>query len=323
MSVARRFFPKPAHQAALAELAAVGGATARGEGTFTDIAALDEAGPDDITFFTNNRYLETFKASKAGGCILSPGRSGLITNKPLLISGNPRLTFAKVCKFFYPSAAGKGDSPPKIDKTARIHETAVVESGADIGEGVTIGANSYIGYNCLVGNGCTIGNNVSISYAQLAAKVSIQSNTTVGEEGFGFAVDEGGRFFSIPHLGKVSIGEDSQIAAGCSIVRGSMKDTIIGDGCRIDAQVQIAHNVVLGQGVIISAQVGISGSTRIDDFARIGGQSGIMGHLHIGAKARVFPKSGVMANVNAGESVGGAPAIPLRQFLRYSKARAK
>lgn len=320
MSVSRRFFPKPAHGASLAELAELGGARAKGEGRFTDIAILEEAGPEDITFFTNSDYLDAYKASKAGACILGAAHddSAAVT---ALISDNPRLTFAKICAFFYPPSVGRSERAAKIDETASVHPNATVENGAEIGKGVTIGGGSYIGYNCLIGDNCRIGSNVTITHARLAEGVVVQSNTAIGEEGFGFAVGENGEFVPIPHLGEVIIGKNSHIFAGCSIVRGSLKPTVIGDNCRIDAQVQVAHNVILGTGVIISAQVGISGSCEIGDYARIGGQSGIMGHLRVGARANIFPKSGVMEDVEAGKSVGGAPAIPLRDFLRYSRKR--
>ncbi len=324
MPIARRFFPKPTFRGTLAELARVSLSEPCGEGEFGDIAPPTEAGPDDISFLTNRRYAKELADSKAGGLILPFAQKDRLKGKPGLLSSNPRLTFAKICAFFYPPRppGERGEEiPPKIAPGAVIHPSAVVEGGAEIGRGARIGPNSHVGYNCLIGEDANIGSNVAISCAEIGKGAVIQSNCAIGEEGFGFAVGEGGDFFSVPHLGRVIIGERSQIAAGCSVVRGSMGDTIIGENCRIDSLCQIAHNVVLGRGVIVSAQVGISGSTKVGEYARIGGQSGIMGHLNIGAGVSIFPKSGVMADIADGKSVGGSPAVSLRQFLRSSRGK--
>jgi UDP-3-O-[3-hydroxymyristoyl] glucosamine N-acyltransferase len=175
--------------------------------------------------------------------------------------------------------------------------------GAVIGEGVVLGAD------------CRVGAHASISHALLGERVYIYPGARIGQEGFGFAPSEGG-FVTVPQLGRVVIGDDVEVGANSTIDRGSIQDTVIGPGSRLDNLVQIGHNVRLGRCCVIVSQAGISGSTVLEDFVQVGGQAGLTGHLHIGRKARIGAQGGVMADVPAGAEVVGSPAQPLRAFFR-------
>ena len=192
---------------------------------------------------------------------------------------------------------------------------------AEIGPGCVIGSNSVIGADCVLGAETRIGDNVSIVYSLIGERVLIHPGVRIGQDGFGFAMGE--EHLKVPQLGLVVIGDDVEIGANTTIDRGAGPDTVIGTGSKIDNLVQIAHNVHLGRGCVIVAQAGISGSTRLDDFVVIGGQGGIAGHLHLGKGAQVAGNSGVMRDVGPGETVGGSPAVPVRDWHRQTVALSR
>ena len=175
---------------------------------------------------------------------------------------------------------------------------------------------SCSGRGVIIGAGCTLGNGVSVSHAILGERVRIYPGVRIGQDGFGFAPDGNGGYVSVPQLGRVVIEHDVEIGANTTIDRGSMHDTVIGAGSRIDNLVQIGHNVQCGQGCVIVSQTGISGSTILGDHVMTGGQAGLAGHLHIGRAARIGAQAGVMADVAAGANVIGSPAQPVREFFR-------
>ena len=192
---------------------------------------------------------------------------------------------------------------------------------AKIAPGCVIGANSVIGAGCVLGEGTRIGSNVSIVCSLIGERVLIHSGVRIGQDGFGFAMGE--EHLKVPQLGRVVIGDDVEIGANTTVDRGSGPDTVIGTGSKIDNLVQIAHNVHLGRGCVIVAQAGISGSTKLDDYVVVGGQSGLTGHLHLGTGAQVAGNSGVMRDVGPGETVGGSPAVPIRDWHRQTVALSR
>jgi UDP-3-O-[3-hydroxymyristoyl] glucosamine N-acyltransferase len=292
------------------------------------VATLAGAGPGDIAFLENRRYLDDLRATRAGACILHPGiRDQAPAGLDLLLSPEPYRAFARVAALFHPEHAASGVVDPRATVAAdarlgagvEIGSGAVIGAGATIGEGTTIGANSVIGPGVEIGRVCRIGPNVTISHALIGDAVRIFPGVRIGQDGFGYAMGPAGHL-KVPQLGRVRIGDGVEIGANTTIDRGTLDDTVIGAGCVIDNLVQIAHNVRLGRCCVIVSQVGISGSTQLGDFVVVAGQAGLAGHLRVGSGAQIAAKSGVHRSIPAGESVGGFPAVPIREFRRMAGA---
>ena len=298
---------------------------------FRDVSPLESAGPDEVSFLDNKKYVAAFQASKAGLCIVAPDMVDKApTGMALLVSSDPYRSYARIAQAFYPVAAPEAwvaptawiDASAVIGEGCRIEPGAVIGAKAEIGARCRISANVVIGPGVVVGEDCIIGANATVSHAKLGRKVVIYPGARIGQDGFGFAMGPEGHL-KVPQLGRVIIGNGVEIGANATIDRGAGPDTVIGDGCMIDNLVQIGHNVQLGRGCVIVAQVGISGSTRMGDFVAAGGQAGITGHLKIGAGARIAAQAGVMRDIGPGETVGGAPAVPMADWLRQSAILGK
>jgi UDP-3-O-[3-hydroxymyristoyl] glucosamine N-acyltransferase len=293
-----------------------------------DVGALDAAGPDDVSFLDNPRYSEALATSRAGACVLHPR---FVNRAPpgmvLLVSPAPYMAYARIARAFYPPprpAPGIApqavvDANASVGKGCRIDPGAVIGARAEIGEGSWVGANAVIGDGVRLGRECFIGPNASVSHALIGDRVTIYTGARIGQDGFGFASDRDGHT-RVPQVGRVVIGDDVEVGANSTIDRGAGPDTVIGPGCMIDNLVQIGHNVQMGRGCVIVSQVGISGSTRLGDFVVIGGQTGLAGHLTIGSGVRIAAKSGVHQDIPAGSDVGGAPAVPIREWRRQIAA---
>lgn len=322
-----RFFDRAAPKT-LGELATVSGAEI-GSGSDSgrlihDVAALDKAGADDITFLDNAKYRDAFKVTTAGACIVSPDMVEFApAGVSLLVTKTPYKTYAYVAQAFYPelyppasvSARAIVHPDASIAEGCVIEDGAVVEAGAEIGVGSWIGSNAVIGRNVRIGKACRIGANVVISHSIIGDNVRIYPGCCIGQDGFGFAIDPKGHV-KIPQLGRVIIHDSVEIGSNTAIDRGSGPDTIIGQGAWIDNLVQIAHNVQIGRGCVIAGQVGISGSTVLEDFVVMAGQVGVAGHLRIGRGARIAAKTGILRDVPAGEEQMGYPAVPIKQFFK-------
>jgi UDP-3-O-[3-hydroxymyristoyl] glucosamine N-acyltransferase len=322
-----RFFDK-AGPFSLDALAGLSGATLRdpkgGDRQFADVAPLETAGPDDVTFLDNRKYLDAFTRSRAGAAFVDERTIGQAPpGMALLIAGNPYKAFARAAQAFYPGAPVAPRRAPSavIDPTATvppdcdIAEHVVIESGVRLGARCRIGPNTVIGAGVELGDDCRVGANVTLSHCLIGARVVLHPGVRIGQPGFGFAPDPAGPV-KIPQLGRVIIGDDVDIGANTTIDRGSGHDTVIGPGTMIDNLVQIGHNAVLGRGCILAGQVGISGSTELGDFVMAGGQAGLAGHLTIGSGARIAAKSGLMRDVAPGETVSGSPAFPIASHMR-------
>lgn len=329
-----RFFIKagPFTLAQLAELS--GAAPAEGcdpKAVFMDVASLEQAGGDTVSFLDNRKYVTAFQASKAGLCVVAPEMAEKApAGMALLLSPDPYRAYARIAQAFYPMPAPEPWVAPTawIDDTAKVGEGCRIEPGAVIGAGAEIGArcricaNAVIGTGVVIGEDCTIGANATVSHALVGNRVNIYPGARIGQDGFGFAMGPQGHL-KVPQLGRVVIGNNVEVGANATIDRGAGPDTVIGDGCMIDNLVQIGHNVQLGRGCVIVAQVGISGSTQMGDFVAAGGQAGITGHLKIGSGARIAAQAGVMRDIKPGETVGGAPAVPMADWLRQSAILGK
>jgi UDP-3-O-[3-hydroxymyristoyl] glucosamine N-acyltransferase len=314
----------------LSELASLSGAElapdADPDKMVEDVAPLDAAGADDISFLDNRKFLARFRTSKAGACVVSPRDQGQAPGRMhLLHSPSPYRAYGLIARTFYPTPAvtPRRSKRATIDATAKVAADCAIEAGAVIGPEAEIGPRCHIGPNVTIdvgvvlGADCRVYASASLSHCLVGERVTIREGVRIGTEGFGFALDPGGHI-TIPQLGRVIIGDDVDIGANTAIDRGAGSDTVIGDGCRIDNLVQIGHNVVLGRGCALAAQVGMAGSTRLGDFVMAGGQAGIAGHLTIGEGAQIAAKSGVISDVPAGEKYGGYPATPVRDWHRQT-----
>jgi UDP-3-O-[3-hydroxymyristoyl] glucosamine N-acyltransferase len=312
----------------LKDLAEVSGAR-MGEGadpsaTFVDVRALADAGAEHVSFLDNRRYLDSFRKSRAGACLVHPDLAEKAPNKmALLLTEEPYHAYAWVARSFYPAEPPTAttaksadiDETAKIGKGCRVEPGAVIGARAEIGADCRIGANATVGHGVVIGAGCDIGAGASLAYCIVGARVIVHPGVRIGQDGFGFAPGPKGHL-KVPQLGRVVIEDDVEIGANTTIDRGSGPDTVIGAGTKIDNLVQIAHNVKIGKNCIIVSQAGIAGSTEIGDSVMMGGQTGVTGHLKIGDGARIAGQSGVMRDLEAGAEVGGSPSRPLRAWLR-------
>ncbi len=319
----------------LSELAACGEAELDGSAEpaklIRDVAPLDGAGPDDIAFLDNPKYLDAFTDSAAGACIINPSYRGRApAGMNLVLTAAPYRAYGLIAGAFYPPVRAQGShaASAKIDASAAVGEDAVIGAGSVVGEAASIGARSVLGVNVAVGRGVVIGEDcrimasVSLSHCLIGDRVVVHPGACIGQDGFGFATDAGG-YVAIPQLGRVVIHDEADIGANTAIDRGTGSDTVIGAGTRIDNLVQIAHNVTLGRGCALAAQVGVAGSTKVGDYVMVGGQAGISGHLSIGDGARIAAKSGVISDVPAGATYGGYPARPVRDWHRQTARLAQ
>jgi len=291
---------------------------------FVDVAPLDLAGPDHVSFLDNRKYVESFKASSAGACVVHPD---MVDQAPagmrLLISNNPYRAYALVAQAFYP----RPPAEPGIASTAVVDDSAIIGVGVTIEAGAVIGPRAEIGDRCLIesnavigeavtiGEDSIVGANATLSHCMVGARVCIYPGACIGQRGFGFAIDPAGHV-KVPQLGLVRIEDDVEIGANTTIDRGTGPDTVIGAGSMIDNLVQIGHNVRLGKGCVIAAQVGMSGSSVLGDMVIMGGQGGIAGHLKIGSGVQIAAQSGILKDIESGAKVMGTPAKPLKQFFR-------
>ena len=322
-----RFF-RVAGSFTLKQLAEIAGAEmvagAGEDSVFTDVAPLASAGPDQISFLDNKRYVRVFANSRAGACLVDPAHAAKAppTMAPLL-SKDPYESYARVAQAFYPDPALEPQlaAGATIDPTARIGEGSRIDEGAVIGARVEIGVGCHVGAGAVIGEGVVIGEDTvigplaSLSHCIIGARVLLHPGARIGQRGFGFAMASSGHV-KVPQLGRVIVHDDVEIGANSTIDRGTGPDTVIGPGCMIDNLVQIGHNVQLGRGCVVVAQAGISGSTVLDDFVVVAAQAGLTGHLKIGKGVQIAAQSGVMRDVEAGLRICGAPAVPVRQFFR-------
>jgi UDP-3-O-[3-hydroxymyristoyl] glucosamine N-acyltransferase len=294
------------------------------------IAPLDQAGPDELSVFCDAHHADAFAATHAGAVVTT----AKLAERPhygtaLLVVRDPRYAFAAAGLMFYPHDTGR----PGIHATAQVDPSAVVgagchiESGVSIGPRVCLGVGCHIGANAVIGEaveigaGSTIASNATISHALIGARVRIGAGTVIGGEGFGVVLGPAGLMCSA-QIGLVVIGDDVRIGGNCTIDRGALGDTVIGNGTMIDNLIQIAHNVRIGRNCIFAGQAGVAGSAIIGDNVMVGGQVAISDHVTIGSNVRIAGKTGVAQDVADGAVIGGYPAVPVRQWHRQNLALA-
>jgi UDP-3-O-[3-hydroxymyristoyl] glucosamine N-acyltransferase len=290
------------------------------------MAALDAAGPQDVSFLGNEKYRSQFLTTQAAAVIVPRGVADGPAGCALVAVDNPSLAFAVVVRHF--AAAGKKFTPgihPRafVDPTAVldpekvcIHAGAVVMAGVSIGNGSEIGPNSVIYDNAIIGQDCRILANVTVrERCVLGDRVILQPGAVIGSDGYGYEFSQG-RHVKIDQVGIVEIAADVEIGANTTIDRARFGKTQIGEGSKIDNLVQIGHNVVIGKHCLIISQTGISGSSHLGDYVTSAGQVGIGGHVTIGDKAILSARTGVTANLPGGEVYAGKPALPMREDMK-------
>lgn len=334
------FFPPP-HGLTLAALAEATGSRLAGvlspETHVTGVAPLEAAGPGSLTFLENAAYAKHASGTAATACFISERQAGLLPASCAgLISSEPYRAFAKAAAMLFPTAVRpqsvfgiNGVAPgafvhpeARLEPGVTVDPGAVIGPGAEIGRGTVICATAVIGPGVRIGRDCAVGAGASLTHTLLGNRVIIHPGARIGQDGFGFAMGARGHL-KVPQVGRVIIQDDVEIGANTTIDRGANRDTVIGEGTKIDNLVQIGHNVQVGRHCVIVGQVGISGSAVLEDYVVLGGQSGVAGHLRIGMGAQIGAKSGVMNDLAAGGKYLGAPAKPARQTFREIAALAR
>ena len=294
------------------------------------VAPLDAAGPEDLSFVRSPRLAAALAATRAGALVALPGLD--VGGRPTLRSADPSRDFYRAARILVPedAVAPGSDASARIADDADVHPSASVGAHCALGRGVVVGARSVlrpgvvlydgvrIGEDCLLHAGCVVA-----AASVLGDRVILQPGVVIGGDGFGYVGDpEGGRR-KVHNIGRVIVEDDVEIGANSTVDRGTLGDTRIGRGTKIDNLVQIAHNCQIGERVIIAAQAGMAGSARIEDDSVLLGQAGILGHLRVGPRAVVGPNSGVRSDVPPDSVVLGSPQRPRREFHREMAALKK
>jgi len=323
------------------EIAKLTGAVARPdvplERRIVNVAPLDRAGPSDLAFMQNPKYGAAFAVTRAGLCLTTEKLAGRApAGLALMITPMPYRAFVMVAQALYPGAmrpsslfAAAGTATgAQVHPSARFEAGVTVDPGAvvgpraEIGSGTMIGATAVIGPEVRIGRDCVIGAGATITNALIGDKVIIHPGTRIGQDGFGYLPGMTGHG-KVPQVGRVIIQDDVEIGANSTIDRGAIRDTVIGQGTKIDNLVQIAHNVELGRHCVVASQSGISGSVTVGDFVIMGGKVGIADNVTIGEGAMLAAGSGVMSHIPPRAKWGGSPAGPAREWLKGVAALRK
>ena len=328
------FFPTPEPRPLrdLAQDLGIDPATLSDEAAATvvaDVRPIDHAGTSHVTFLDNRKYAPLLAETTAAACLIAPQFAAQVPSGTIaLVTAEPYRAFADALFAFYPMAAhplimGPMAQPddPAIHPSASLEDGVLVEpgariaAGAQIGRGTRIASGAVIGYRCAVGRDGFVGPNSVVTHALIGDRVTIHAGVMIGQDGFGFAMGPRGHR-KVPQIGRVIIQDDVEIGANSTIDRGALKDTIIGEGTKIDNLVQIAHNVVVGRHCVMASQSGVAGSATLEDFVVMGGQTAVVGHITVGLGTQLAGGTGVTNDVAPGSRLGGRPARPLAQWGR-------
>ncbi len=320
------------------QIAAETGCRVRGDGSLaiTGVASLESATGTDLVFVQDEQHLEQALASLAGAMIVGEFAAGAPDAKPLLITPQPRLAFARAAALLDPPRRYE----PGVHALAVVHDSvrmgeaisieahAVVEEECVLGDRVHLGPGVFLGCGVVIGSDCDLRANVVVySGVRLGKRVVVHGGAVLGSDGFGYVPDPAtGRYEKFPQIGRLEIGDDVEIGANTTIDRGALNATVIERGVKLDNLVHIAHNVRVGEDVVIAAQTGVSGSSVIEKGAVVAGQVGIADHVRVEEGAILGAQCGVpTGKVIRGKGVlfWGTPARPIREYLRELAALAR
>jgi UDP-3-O-[3-hydroxymyristoyl] glucosamine N-acyltransferase len=319
----RRFFEHRG-PVSLADLAKAAGFTVPDPGSagcMIDVASpLSKAGGGAISFLSDRRYLSDLKGTQAAAVLLSEAFADQVPQGCLVVTTREaQAAWSRAAAILHPAITLTNDRAVHPD--ARLEEDvylapgAIVGQGAMIGAGTRIGANTVIGPGVAIGRDCSIGANATIEFALVGDRVQISAGAVIGSAGFGVAAGAAG-LIDVPQLGRVILQDRVSIGANTTIDRGAWEDTVIGENTKLDNQIQIGHNVVMGRNCVMAAHCGISGSVVFGDNVQCGGDVGVKDHVKIGNNVQLAARSGVMRDIADGEIVGGAPAQPIKEWMR-------
>jgi UDP-3-O-[3-hydroxymyristoyl] glucosamine N-acyltransferase len=293
---------------------------------------IDDAAPGSLSFIDNRRYAKHLPETSAAAVICNQQLAEKMPEDCVpLIHPQPYKAYAKALSLIYPTAGrpepitGEQGVSGKafVGKNVLLENDVIIEAGAVIGANAAIGkearilANAVIGPNVQIGRNCVIGPGASITHAYLGNDVIVHAGVRIGQDGFGFAMGPGGHD-KVPQIGRVIIQDKVEIGANSTIDRGSNRDTVIGEGTKIDNLVQIGHNVVIGRHCVIVGLAGVAGSATLGDYVVIAGQAGIVGHITVHDGAQVGGGAGVHVDVKPGEKVIGYPSMPVRDWMKMN-----
>jgi len=308
------------------DIARLLGGTLQGDGRreIRGIAALENAGPQDLTYAEGPRALEKAAESPAGGILVEPGVT--LPGKTTIAVARPKLAFIRAVEALLPAKT----PPPGIHPTAVIAPDArlgkdvsvgpfgVIESGVVVGARTRLAPGVFLGEGVEVGEDCVFYPRVTVyAGAKIGHRVILHAGVVIGSDGFGYVFAEG-RHVKFPQVGQVILEDDVEIGSNSTVDRGSLGTTVVGQGTKIDNLVQVAHNVRLGRHCVIAAQTGISGSCTIGDYVVMGGQVGMGDHAHVEDQAVLGGGAGVLPGkiVRQGQTIWGRPGRPLAEFKR-------
>jgi len=302
----------------------------------TGISSIQSASHGDLVFVEDEKNLRAALESPASAVIVGSFATGKTNSKPLLVSTQPRLAFARAAQLLCPREEQQPGIHPsavvysaaRLGKGVTVRERAVIGEGAEIGSKTRIGAGSVIGAGVSVGRDCDLYPNVTIyPGTRLGDRVIVHAGAVLGSDGFGYVRDAAtGRYEKFPQVGRLEIGDDVEIGANTTIDRGALEVTRIGRGTKIDNLVHIGHNCQIGEDVVIAAQVGLSGSIVIEKNVVVGGQVGVGEHARLKEGVMLGGQSGILPNkVFRGKGVAfwGTPARPVREYLKQLAALAR
>lgn len=296
------------------------------------VASLDEACPGDISFLGNEKYFKDFLSTKASVVLVPPALPQHPEGVGLVEVENPSLAFNALVDHFMKAA---NVFTPGVEEGAVVHPTArfnadkvhigpnaVVEADAEIGDGCDIGPGCVIGKSAKLGEHCKLHARVVVrERCILGHHVTVQPGAVIGSDGFGFLLNkETGCYDTIDQVGIVVIGNHVDIGANATIDRARFGRTVIGDGCKLDNLVQVAHNVTMGNHTVMCSQSGIAGSTHIGQYVTLAAQVGVAGHLTVGDQAILAARTGAISNLDGGQAYFGAPCSPYKDAMKQYAA---
>lgn len=327
------FFKQPPPMT-LADLAALTGAqlanASCADRVISGAAALDRAGPGHLTFCDSKKYAAQLEQTHAGACLVSEKLEAAVpAHVAVLRAAEPYRAFVTAMRTLYPDTlrptswfANSGVAVGAVVHTSAhledgviVDPLAVIGPDVEIGAGTVIGSGAVIGAGVRIGRDCTIGANASVLCALIGNDVIIHPGCRIGQDGFGYMMGARGHL-KIPQAGRVIIQHGVEIGAGCTIDRGALNDTVIGEGTKIDNLVQIGHNVTIGRNCVVVSQSGVAGSSTLGDGVVLAARIGVSDHAIIGEGAQIAARSSVVGEVPPGARWGGSPAKPIKQFFR-------